>query len=153
MPKIVLKEISPYSKLSNTNFNLVSTVLLFNSKNEVLLQLRDNKSEIVNPNRWGPLGGHCNLQETPYDCALRELQEESGYICKELKWYKNFFFPYRNNTKHVVCTFWANYDNIQNIRCYEGQKIVFLSINELTKYNISKKNISIINQIKKINLN
>ena len=103
MYKTNLKDICPFLKIKNINFNLVSIIFIFNTKNEVLLQLRDDKPEILNPNIWGPLGGHCNLYETPYNCALRELQEESGYICKKLYWYKNFFLPYKNNTKQRFC--------------------------------------------------
>ena len=150
MHNISVNKISPYSKISNINLNLCSIIFLFNQKNQVLLQLRDNKPEILDPNVWGPLGGHCELNETPFNCASRELHEETGYISSKLNWYRNFLLPYRDNTNHVVCTFWAIYDNVQKIRCYEGQKIVFLSIEKLNKYQISKKNISIINKIKEI---
>lgn len=150
MPSISLDKISPDSKIKDINLNLCSIIFIFNSNNQVLLQLRDNKPEILDPNIWGPLGGHCDINETPYDCAVRELYEESGYISKKLNWYGNYLFPYKNNMSHVVCTFWAIYDNKQKIHCNEGQKIVFLSIDELNNYTISKKNISIINQIKKV---
>ena len=144
----ILKIIDPYKKFYFKSFYLISTVLLFNTKEEVLLQLRDDKPDIINPNMWGPLGGHCDDGETPYDCAKRECYEETGYVCKNLNWDNNYIFPYRDNERHVVCFFWANYDNFQKINCYEGQKIVFLSINSLKNYNISKKNISIIEHIK-----
>ena len=149
----ILEKIHPNKIYLNKNLHLSSTIFLFKSTEEVLLQLRDNNPKIISPNQWGPLGGHCNYGETPYQCAIREFYEESGYICNKINWYKNFIMQCKKNEKHVTCFFWTNYDNFQKINCYEGQKIIFLSINELTKYNISKKNISIINQIKKINLN
>ena len=118
-------KIDPYKKYISKNNNLVSTIYLFDNKDNVLLQLRDNKPGIIAPNEWGPLGGHCIDGETPHECAIREFEEESGYKCNNIKWFGNFIFPYKNGLEHAVCTFWAVYDNIQDIKCFEGQKIIF----------------------------
>ena len=146
--------INPNKKYMDKENNLVSTIYLFDNHDNVLLQLRDNNPNIVAPNEWGPLGGHCNYGETPYECAIREFHEESGYKCNNIHWFGNYFFPYRDGLHHIVCTFWSVYDNKQKINCYEGQKIIFLSLREVSEINISKKNLDIllsINKIKQVN--
>ncbi len=148
-----IKLTKPNSIYNDKYWNLVSTIYLFDKNNRVLLQLRDNKPNITSPNVWGPVGGHCNHGETPYDCALREFKEETGYRCNKINWVGNFIFPYKNNSDHVVCTFWSTYDNFQRIRCYEGQEITFVKIKDLNNINIGKKNLNILLSIYNKNKN
>lgn len=44
-----------------------------------LMQLRDDKPEILYPGHWGLFGGHLDPGETPDDCIHRELIEEIGH--------------------------------------------------------------------------
>ena len=48
--------------------NVGATVLVFNEKNEVLLNLRSDT------NNWGIPGGSKELKETLKECAIRELK-------------------------------------------------------------------------------
>ena len=128
----------------------VSVVFLFNLKNQVLLQLRDNDINIKHPNTWGPLGGHCNNNERTIDCAKREFYEESGYKCNDINFYEDYLIPYKNNTYHKVWVYWGIFDGKQEINCYEGQKIEFISLSKLNKINISNKNKTIIMLISKL---
>ena len=148
-----IKLTKPNSIYDDKYWNLVSTIYLFDKNNQVLLQLRDNKPNITYPNVWGPVGGHCNNGETPHDCALREFKEETGYECDKINWVGNFIFPYKNNSDHIVSTFWSTYDNLQKIRCYEGQEITFVKIKDLNNINIGKKNLNILLSIYNKNKN
>ena len=54
---------------------------------------------------WSLPGGHLEFGETPHDCALRELQEETGLIAKETtkeSWTNDFF---ENEEKHYITLF------------------------------------------------
>lgn len=51
--------------------------LIENSKNELLLLKRIHSAEL-GPGLWGFPAGHINKNETPAQCALRELSEEIG---------------------------------------------------------------------------
>ena len=55
-----------------------AAILVFNKVGCVLLQKRDNIPTIREPGKWDVWGGHCEEDETPEACAIRELREEIG---------------------------------------------------------------------------
>ena len=78
-----------------------ATTLVFNDKNEVLLNLR------TDTNTWGIPGGSMELYETIEETAVRELKEEIGICAEELQLVtvlsgKDFYFEYPNGDK--MCT-------------------------------------------------
>ena len=153
MDKFVNLNIDPNQKIYFNYPKHVSVFFLFNNKNQVLMQLRDDKLDIACPNIWGPVGGHCHLYETPTECVKREVLEETGYEIKnKLNWFSSFELPYnnQNNLKQFVSVFWSIYDNEQKINCYEGQKIKFLDISKIVSYEMLRINIDWIYSIKNL---
>jgi 8-oxo-dGTP diphosphatase len=55
----------------------VAGVILYRD-GKVLLQLRDDKPDIVWPNTWAVFGGHIEPGEDPLAGAIRETEEELG---------------------------------------------------------------------------
>src|SRR3954468_22760792 len=55
-----------------------AAVFLLTKDRRLILQLRDNKPGINYPGMIGAFGGSADHGETPADCALRELAEETG---------------------------------------------------------------------------
>jgi len=51
-------------------------VILQNRNNKFLLQLRDNKKNISNPNKWVVFGGGLKRGEKPLEGVIREIKEE-----------------------------------------------------------------------------
>lgn len=52
-----------------------SVIILVNSEKKVLLQLRDAHAPTA-PNKWAFFGGGVKRDENPYQCVLREAQQE-----------------------------------------------------------------------------
>jgi 8-oxo-dGTP pyrophosphatase MutT (NUDIX family) len=51
-------------------------IIIKNKDKKILFQLRDNKPNIPNPNKWGIFGGGIEKNEAPKQAAIRELKEE-----------------------------------------------------------------------------
>ncbi|GEN52728.1 NUDIX hydrolase [Halobacillus faecis] len=115
---------------------VVAGALVFNEKNELLLQLRaDSKS-------WGLPGGFMELDESVQDTARREVYEETGLELKEM----DFFGIYSGPHKHKV---FPNGDQAAIVeicfscRSYEGELVKendeslshhFFDLDDLPKY-------------------
>ena len=61
-----------------------AAVILPCSYGKVLMQLRDEKEGIVFPGQWGFFSGAVEPDESPLQCAHRELHEELGFIVDEM---------------------------------------------------------------------
>ena len=78
-----------------------ATTLVFNDKQELLLNLR------ADTNTWGIPGGSMELYETIEETAIRELREETGITADQLELVtvlsgNDFYFEYPNGDK--MCT-------------------------------------------------
>ena len=47
---------------------------------------RVKKKNDVNAGKWVGVGGHFEEGESPYDCAVREIFEETGFACAALSY-------------------------------------------------------------------
>ena len=77
---------------------LGATTLVFNDKNEILLNLRTDTST------WGIPGGAMELHETIEETAVRELKEEAGIDATNLELVTilsgdEYYFEYPNGDK------------------------------------------------------
>ena len=55
------------------------TTLCYLEKNDSYLMLHRIKKEVdVNKDKWIGVGGHFEKDETPEECLLREVKEETG---------------------------------------------------------------------------
>ena len=120
------------------------------------MQHRDNKPSIAAPNMWGPIGGNCKKGESPYECCLREVMEETGYSPSKINWLKNIFMSEdinKNYEDHNLSIFWSDYKYEKEIMCYEGQKIIFKSLKEIECLNTFNHNVNYIKKILKIKNN
>lgn len=58
-----------------------NTTLCYLEKNGAYLMLhRVKKKNDVNAGKWVGVGGHFEEGESPYDCAVREIFEETGFV-------------------------------------------------------------------------
>lgn len=113
-------------------------VILVKSDGSVLAQHRDNKPEILGSNTWGTVGGA--KEETDIDlknAGARELLEETGYKINpdNLKFLTEDIYTTERGKEVQRIIFWAPYDGIQKINCFEGQEIRFVKPKEFSELN------------------
>lgn len=113
----------------------ISVALALVNKDRVLLQLRDNKPTIISPNVWCIPSGSLEGQETIVDAVTREFLEETGYRLHSPQWYA-FHSEWLENMWIKRYFFVEQYDEKQQIHCYEGQKMEFLSLPELEQISL-----------------
>ena len=109
-----------------------AVILLRANDGACLLQLRDKKPQLRNPGIWVPPGGHAEPFEPLVDCARREFEEETGYICRHLNLIAEFIDCVNDWPPYILSVYWAIYDNIQKISCNEGQAMEFIPRNHAT---------------------
>jgi 8-oxo-dGTP diphosphatase len=67
----------------------VTLAVLYQS-GRFLMQLRDDKPDILYPGRWGLFGGHIEAGETPEVGVKREVQEEITYSLEQAKFFSRY---------------------------------------------------------------
>ena len=110
-----------------------ATTLVFNDKNELLLNLR------TDTNTWGIPGGSMELNETIEETAIRELKEETGISADELELVsvlsgKDYYFEYPNGDKMctVIILFKVlNYTGNIKVSDNESKQLKFFALNDL----------------------
>ena len=85
-------------------------------RNKLLIILRDDKANIPYPNTWELPGGGREGDESPFECAAREVYEELGIKLTE------------------DCLLWSK---VYPSMLFEGKKSVFL-VGKLTKEQFDK---------------
>lgn len=94
------KTMSRGEKIPAGYFHLVCDVLIRHADGDYLLMLRSQEKKIY-PGRWeSTCGGSALVGEDALACACRELKEETGIVCEELKQI-GYTVQERNNAIHV----------------------------------------------------
>ncbi|OGY26593.1 MAG: hypothetical protein A2Z24_02110 [Candidatus Woykebacteria bacterium RBG_16_44_10] len=111
--------------------HLAAGGLLIHPDGRVLMQHRDKNPSIAYPNHWCIPGGKIEPGEKPRQAAIRELQEESGYIMASprLLVTEDYNLPNGSPVKRRI--FWGIYDGKQAINCFEGQEMLFIHPSQL----------------------
>ena len=127
---------------------LGATTMVFNNKNEILLNLRSDT------NTWGIPGGSMELYETIEETAVRELKEEAGISADKLELVAvlsgdEYYFEYPNGDKMctVIVLFKViNYTGEIKVSDNESKQLKFFSLDELP--NMESRAQAIIDKIK-----
>jgi len=127
---------------SNTMKN---TTLCYIEKDGAYLMLHRNKKENdENHDKWVGIGGKFETGETPYDCARREIKEETGLVADEL-FYRGivtfvsdiygteYMHLFTASNFHGTLTescdegelVWVSKSKIRTLPIWEGDKIFF----------------------------
>ena len=114
----------------------VAAVVLLKDNGAALFQLRDDKPGLPCAGQWSLPSGRCEADETLKSCAERELCEETGYACKELRELITLEPGHDGYENYKMTAFWTRYDGVQTLKCMEGQDIRFIERSEARGYSI-----------------
>ncbi len=70
-----------------------ATLCYLRHENEVLMLHRNTRPDDLHFGRYNGLGGKCETGESPRECALREIHEESGLRPRRLRFAGHILFP------------------------------------------------------------
>lgn len=109
------------------DFHGVKVALLFDDK--LLMQLRDNKPGLFNANMWDFPGGGRESNETPKECAIREVQEEFDITLtqKSFVWEKVYPAQKDPNQKALFMVAHITQADIDGVDFTEGQRWTLMS--------------------------
>ena len=122
------------------------TTLCYIEKNNSYLMLhRVKKQNDINHDKWIGVGGHFEHQESPEDCLLREVKEETGLTLKKFAFRGIVTFVSDEDEAEYMCLYtsdkfegklidcsegcleWVPFEKIESLELWEGDKI-FLNL-------------------------
>ncbi len=106
--------------------NYVGAIIQKSNDGKFLLQLRDNKKNIHNPNRWGVFGGGIENGETPLKALRREFWEELRLKVelRKLKLLRKAYFHGKTNYIYFIS---LSEKELSKIKLMEGQRFSYFS--------------------------
>lgn len=98
------------------------TTLCYIENNDCYLMLhRTKKKKDVNKDKWIGVGGHAEGNETPQECLLREVKEETGLLLTSYKFRGLITFISNEYEAEMMCLFTADGYTGELITCDEGE--------------------------------
>ena len=118
------------------------TTLCYIEKNNSYLMLhRVKKQNDINHDKWIGVGGHFEHHESPEDCLLREVKEETGLTLKKFAFRGIVTFVSDEDEAEYMCLYtsdkfegklidcsegcleWVPFEKIESLELWEGDKI------------------------------
>ncbi|WP_147635215.1 NUDIX hydrolase [Treponema pectinovorum] len=98
------------------------TTLCYIEKDKSYLMLhRITKKNDINHDKWIGVGGHFEHHESPEDCLLREVKEETGLTLKDFKFRAIVTFIADDEPAEYMCLYTSNNFTGNLIDCDEGK--------------------------------
>ena len=72
---------------------IITTLVYLKRNNQTLLLYRNKKEKDINQGKWIGVGGKLKNGESPYECAVRETYEETGYRIHSARFVGMVSFP------------------------------------------------------------
>ena len=133
--------------------SVMTTLCYIEKENSYLMLHRVVKKNDVNKDKWIGVGGHFEEGESPEECLLREVKEETGLTLKTYDFRGLVTFKFTdsvtgNTLTEYMCLYtaaeyegelsscdegvleWVPKEKIQDLEIWEGDKIFFRFLNE-----------------------
>lgn len=126
----------------------MSTLCYIEKEHQYLMLHRVVKKNDVNKDKWIGVGGHFEDGESPEECVLREVKEETGYTLTSYRYRGLVTFVYADIETEYMSLFtadgfegeqipcdegvleWVDKDEIDKLNLWEGDKVFFRLLDE-----------------------
>ena len=134
----------------------MSTLCYLERDNSYLMLHRIKKKKDINKNKWIGVGGHFEPGESPDDCLLREVREETGYTLTNYRFRGIVTFLYGQGTEQAVTEYmhlftaegfigeeiscdegelrWIPKAEVPNLELWEGDRIFLRLLDESEEF-------------------
>lgn len=126
----------------------LSTLCYIEKEGKYLMLHRVKKEHDINKDKWIGIGGHFEKDESPEDCLLREVKEETGYTLTSFRYrglvtfisgkgeteYMSLFTADAYTGAPIECRegnlVWIEKDQVCSLNIWEGDRIFFRLLEE-----------------------
>ena len=126
----------------------LTTLCYIERENDHLMLHRVSKEHDVNKDKWIGVGGHFEAGESPEECVLREVKEETGLTLLSWQFRGVITFSSEGWEDEYICLFtadrfsgeltacdegvleWVDQEAVLKLNLWEGDKIFFRLLNE-----------------------
>jgi 8-oxo-dGTP diphosphatase len=113
----------------------LSTLCYIEQDGQYLMLHRTVKKHDINKDKWIGVGGHFEAEESPEECVLREVREETGYTLNTWKFRAIVTFVSGTGEDEYMHLFTSDDFSGTPIECDEGE-LAWVDKKELLTYNI-----------------
>ena len=113
----------------------LSTLCYIEKDGQYLMLHRTVKKNDVNKDKWIGVGGHFEADESPEECVLREVKEETGYTLTSYRFRGIVTFVSGNGVTEYMHLFTADEFEGKSIACDEGE-LEWVKKEDVLKLNI-----------------
>jgi len=99
----------------------LSTLCYIEKEGKYLMLHRTVKENDINRDKWIGVGGHFEKGESPEECLLREVWEETGYILTAWRYRGIVTFVYGEDVVEYMSLYTADGFTGTQIECDEGE--------------------------------
>ena len=116
------------------------TLCYIERDNKYLMLHRVSKKNDINKDKWIGVGGHFEEMESPEDCLIREVREETGYELFDFDFRGIVTFVYGKAVEGepIECNEgvlqWVDKKDVLNLNLWEGDKIFLKLLEEREEF-------------------
>ncbi len=113
----------------------LTTLCYLEKDGKYLMLHRIKEKKDINEGKWIGIGGHFEENESPEECVLREVKEETGYTLKSWNYRGIVTFVSEKGVTEYMSLFTSDDFSGEEIECDEGV-LKWIDKDEIPKLNI-----------------
>ncbi|MBR5636351.1 MAG: 8-oxo-dGTP diphosphatase [Pseudobutyrivibrio sp.] len=113
----------------------LTTLCYLIKDNKYLMLHRTKKEQDINAGKYIGVGGHVEEGESPLDCIMREVKEETGLTLNSAKCRGYITFVMGDETEHAILFTSDDFSGVLTENCDEGE-LIWVDIDRVMELNL-----------------